>query len=252
MYGDKRQAYNSIKGYYDGEDSKVYTYPTMEVALSKYNEFLCNRLKLPRKDSRMLKMNSIRYELMPRYKGQISVIPESINNYQFTVHINRTYDYIAFILYNHCEVLYIVSNMIQGTNPITQYLYGINTFSKYKPKSTILINEQSIALAFEQGWIYQWLKHDVKVKDLKQWTSAYESVIKNKVLVKYHPKNLLTNQIIEVVQWEVFRHYHNILEKRNPDAYSKAYDEYYIKCNIPPSSGIQVVHLSNLSTLTSN
>lgn len=252
VYGDKRQAYKSIKGYYDGEDSKVYTYPTMEIALSKYNEFICNRMKLPPKAGRSLHMNSIRYELMPRYRGQISVIPESTNNYQFTVHINYTYRYIVFIMYNHCEVYFIVSNLPKDTNTIKQYLYGINVFSRYRPNSTLLISEQSIAMAFEHGWVYQWLTKGILVKDFNIWANTYNAVRNNRVYVKHHPKYLLTDQIIEVVQWEVFRQFYSVLEKRNPSAYERDYMDYYIDCNIPPTANLKVEHLSNLSTLTAN
>lgn len=250
VYGDKRQAFNSAKGYYDGEDSKVYKYPTMEVALAKYNEYLCDRLKLPQKSNRNLKMTSIPYELMPRYRGQISVIPESLNNYQVTVHINYTYNYIAFILYNNNEVSFIVANLGEGSSVIKQYLYAINVFSRHKPKSTLLVSEQSVAMAFEHGWIYQWLKYNVLVKDFEIWSNTYKQVITNKVIVKYHQKALMSNQIIEVVQWEIFRRYYKTLEKLNPKAYAKEYEDYYIRALVPPNANLKVQHLSNFSTLT--
>ena len=89
----------------------------------------------------------------------------------------------------------------------------------------------------------------IYVKDYELWRHTYDCIKRNRVIIKYHPRYLVADQVIEGVQWEIFRHHYKILRERNKDAYDTQYKDYYYEGNIPPVESFTIKELPHLSTL---
>lgn len=239
VYGNYK---NAMRSKY--ENAPVYKYHSREKALEKYNEFLCNRLNIPPVNPANFNRKTLPYDLMPRYMGEISVIPEVFNSYQLTVHVNYKYRYIVFILYDIKEVFYAVRSLPLENNIIKQYLYGITFFSKFKSNINMLISERSIAMAFEQGWITQWKQKGILVKDFNLWAETYVTLRRNKNLVGFHKSHSINEQVIEVVQFEICKSHYQQLKQINPTAYEMDHYKYFIQDKIPPSKYMTFTELS--------
>lgn len=242
--GNTHTLHRRIDGY---PNAMFHSYTTREQAERAWNKHNSKKVRLGTKHYQNLNMTSVPYDSMPRYKGSITPIPNILNSYQLIHHVNKDFNYVVYILYNHTEVKWFVRNIPQ-LEPMWVTLNGIAILGDILKNTNLTIPDYAISCAFEHSWINQWMREGTDLVYRDRWAYLYKLIYTNHINIIYHPELVHKDLVIALVEFEIFRKYFRVLEAHNKDAYYDLVDEYCTQVKVPLNKTLEIIQLDKKSS----